>query len=233
MIPPGASVIELRAVSHGAGAGSSLHEICLAVAAGTLTLLRGENGSGTRELLRLLGLMELPASGSVLVEGTASETWSEEQRAEFRSRRCGLLLPAPFLLPALTVIENVGMAILKKLPGTTPEEATGRVKELLAFVEMSAQQERPAGELGPVEQYRVALARALASEPVLLLAEEVDAAVPADALPAVLGLLRQTANDRGVAVVASVSANFPPTPGARLLECTGGRLRSEVNAPLN
>jgi ABC-type lipoprotein export system ATPase subunit len=230
---PGATVIELRAVSHPTAAGSSLAEIQLAIPAGAVTLLRGEPDSGARELLRLIGLMEAPAAGEALVEGVSTAGWTDEQRAEFRAGRLGFLLAAPFLLPALTVIENVAMPIFKRLPEITPEEAGLRAGALLAFAGMAENDARPAGDLSLIEQHRVAIARALANEPAALLVEELDGLLSGDALAQVLALLRHAAVEKGVAVVATVSARFPAALGLRVLDVAQGRVQLEAAAPLN
>jgi ABC-type lipoprotein export system ATPase subunit len=237
MAIPGASVIELRAVSQMAGAGAPLAGISMSIVPGSVTLLRGEPGSGARELLRILGLVEAPESGSVLVEGVSTEGWSEERRADFRNSRFGFLLPAPFLLPALSVVENVAMPIFKRFSKITPEEAGRRVNALLTFAGLEGYGESAAGELGTIEQHRVAIARALANEPAMLIVEELDGSLSGDALQQVLALLRQAASEKGVAVAGTVSARFASAPpGVRLLDLVQGRLQAEAplaGAPLN
>lgn len=237
MLHPGASLIELRAVSHAVSTGAPLSEITLDFAPGSFTVFRGETGAGTRELWRVLTLVEPPQAGSIVVEGEPAEHWPDDRRAEYRARRFGFVLSAPFLLPALTVVENVAMPIFKKnLPEITPQAAGERARALLDFAGMGGVAEVMAGHLHPLEQHRVSLARALANEPAVLFVEELDSALPPDALPETLALLRTFAAENPVAVIGTASAAFGGTPGVRVLTLAQGALHSEsalASAPFN
>jgi putative ABC transport system ATP-binding protein len=234
---PGATLLELREVSLAAGPDAPRCEITLEFAPGTFTVLRGDAGSGSRELLRALSLLEPPPSGRVLVEGEPADDWPEERRAEYRTRRFGFLLTAPFLLPSLTVLENVAMPIFKKqLPGITPQEAGERARALLDFVGVSALAEIVAGELHPLEQHRVALARALVNEPAVIFAEDLDASLPAEAVAEIFARLWHFATENAVAVIATTSPQFVPLPGLRVINVEHGLLRAEeasASLPLN
>jgi ABC-type lipoprotein export system ATPase subunit len=234
MLFSGASPLELRAVSLAACPAVPRSEITLEFAPGGFTVLRGEPGSGVRELMRVLQLVEPPQSGSVLVEGEPAEAWPEERRADYRTRRFGFLLTAPFLLPSLTVLENVAMPIFKKqLPGISPQEAGDRARALLEFVGASAWAEVQAGELDLLEQHRVALARALANEPAVIFAEELDASLPAEAVAEIFARLWQFAAEKAVTVIATTSPQFVPLPGLRVINEEQGRPRpEETSAPV-
>jgi ABC-type lipoprotein export system ATPase subunit len=237
MLLSGASPLELRAVSLAACAVVPRPEISLEFAPGSFTVLRGEPGSGARELMRVLQLVDPPQNGSVFVEGEPAEAWPEERRADYRTRRFGFLLTAPFLLPSLTVLENVAMPIFKKqLPGLSPQEAGDRARALLDFVGAGALAEFQAGELEVLEQHRVALARALANEPAVIFAEELDALLSAEAVSEIFARLWQFATDHAVTVIATTSPHFAPLPGLRVINVEGGRLRPEetsASVPLN
>jgi ABC-type lipoprotein export system ATPase subunit len=236
MTPSGAPVIELRAVSTRGGASAALHEISLAVRPGTFTLLRGVPGGGGLELLRILSLVAAPESGTVLVEGISTSGWTDEQRADYRARRFGFLLAAPFLLPSLSAIENVAMPIFKRCAGTSSEQAAERARALLAYTGVTRAEQTLAGELPHRDQYGVAMARALANEPAALLVEALDESLAAEDLPPVAALLRQVAAERSMAVVATVSPRFVPAASDRTIEIEEGRLRAEpmlAGTPLN
>ncbi len=234
MIHSGVSVIELRGVSRGAGApapgdrmGGGLHEVTLGLMPGALTVVQGEAADGTRTLLRVAGLSEPADGGTVLADGEATEGWTDEQRAGFRARRLGFVYAAPFLLPAMTAIENVAMPIFK-LTGATPEEAGPQARELLAQVGLAGREEIEAGELALADQYAVAIARALANSPGALLVEELDAVLAGGALQQAASLLRQVAIERGMAVLLTVARGFPTAAADRVLELAGGRLNGEI-----
>lgn len=237
MPSPAATLLELRGVSLAVTPGPPPREITLEFAPGSFTVLRGEAGAGSRELIRVLSLIDAPLSGSVLVEGEAATEWPEERRAEYRTRRFGFLLTAPFLLPSLTVLENVAMPIFKKqLPALSPQEAGDRARALLEFVGVSALAEVGAGELHPLEQHRVALARALANEPSVIFAEDLDASLPAEAVAEIFARLWQFATENPVAVIATTSPQFVPLPGLRVINVENGQLRAEeaaASVPLN
>ena len=221
---PGASVIELRAVSHLAPAAAPL-EISLSIEPRSFTLLCGP---ARREIWRIAALVDAPATGEVLIEGVPASGWSEEQRAEWRALRLATLRSAPFLLPALTVIENVAMPIFKRHPETTPEEGGRQAQALLEFVGLGGETQRPAGELGVAEQGAVAVARALAGAPAALFVDEAEAASLRAGRSAMAALLRRVAESHGVPVVVCAGPDFPRATGDRVITCDGLATRTEA-----
>jgi ABC-type lipoprotein export system ATPase subunit len=231
MIVPGASIIDLRAVSRRAElalgeAAEEVRDVTLAFAPQTFSVISGESGSGARLLLRLIGLLEKPDAGDIVIEGSSVRTLSDAGQAEFRARRFGFLFTAPFLLPAFTAIENIAMPIFK-LSGASAEEAGERAERLLAFVGMTERAETDAGELSPYEQYCVAIARALANQPRILLVDQLDSMLVGESMQRINALLRQTCDRLGATVVATVSPGFPRAHADRVLEISAGRIQSD------
>jgi ABC-type lipoprotein export system ATPase subunit len=228
MIVPGASIIDLRAVSRRAefAHDEAAEEICdltVAFAPRTFSIVTGEPGSGARLLIRLIGLLEKPDAGEIVIEGSQVRTLSDSGQAEFRARRFGFLFSAPFLLPAFTAIENIAMPIFK-LSGASAEEAGERAEMLLDFVGMTELAETDAGELSPYEQYSVAIARALANQPGILLVEGLDSSLTGESLHRINVLLRQVCDRFGTTVLVTGSPRFPWTQADRVLEIAGGRI---------
>ena len=193
----------------------------LALAAGVFHLLQGEAGEGRDCLLRVLGLLEEPDDGEVLIEGESVRGLSEDARLRRRERRLGFIFAAPFLLPALSVIENVAMPLFK-ISDVEAAEARRRSEELLEFAGIPDLAQTPCADLPPLAQHRVSLARALVNEPAALLVENLDGALAGENLHAFSALLRQAAPRFGIAVIAAASAAFAPEPADRVIEVRQG-----------
>jgi ABC-type ATPase involved in cell division len=217
-----ASVLELRDVSCRRGP-AAVCGIDLAFAPGSFSLLTGAADSGHELLLRLLGLLEIPDTGVVLLEGAPVPANPEEARVKLRDRRLGFVFAAPFLLPAFSVIENVAMPLFK-LSDVDPTQARSRSEALLDFVGLLEREQALCGTLAPFEQHRVSLARALVNEPAALLIENLDAALADEELRAFTALLRQCVTRFGVAVLATATASFPSEPADRVIELADGTL---------
>lgn len=197
----------------------------LAVEPATVTLLTGGARSGKDLLLRLLGLLEVPEGGDIDFEGQSSKSLTESARSSLRNQRCGYVFASPFLLPSLTVIENIAMPLFK-ICRLAPAESCARAEEVLAFVGL-----QPTAALGKVPlalQRRVALARALATRPAALFVENLDALVPEEEPGMFRRLLHRAAQHYLVGVVASASPLCPALAGERRIELSGGRMLSEI-----
>lgn len=222
MDSPVAPAVELRAVSCARGA-ESLHAISARFAPATFHLLGGPPGCGRELLLRVLGALEKPDHGEVLLEGQPTSDLSEEQRAELRGRRCGFVFRAPFLLPAFSVVENLAMPLFR-LSQMDAAGARRRTDELLDFVGLADSAQERIEELPLEARHRVSLARGLINAPALLLVEALDLA-GAEAKP-LAGLLRAACRRFGVTVIAIHSGDFAVKEDDCLLEVAAGALVS-------
>ena len=140
------------------------------VAAGEAIAIIGASGAGKSTLLHLLGLLDRPTSGSVLLEGRDVSDLSARELAAVRNGRIGFVFQFHHLLREFTALENVMMPML--IAGSTRRAAARRAHELLAEVGLTARATHKSSELSGGEQQRVAVARALANRPALLLADE-------------------------------------------------------------
>jgi len=140
------------------------------VAAGEAIAIIGASGAGKSTLLHLLGLLDRPTSGSVLLEGQDVSDLSARELAAVRNGRIGFVFQFHHLLREFTALENVMMPML--IAGSTRRAAARRADELLAEVGLTARATHKSSELSGGEQQRVAVARALANRPALLLADE-------------------------------------------------------------
>jgi putative ABC transport system ATP-binding protein len=171
---PAPPLVELQDVSKAYAEGDAVREVLtgarLSLHRGEFVALLGRSGSGKSTLLNLISGIDLPTRGSVRVEGRDLSGLSERERTLLRRERIGFVFQAFNLLPTLTVEENVRLPL--ELTGRTGAAADGRVRELLAQVGLGGREHSFPDRLSGGEQQRVAVARALAHSPPLLLADE-------------------------------------------------------------
>ena len=219
MSDPSPPVLELRDVSCAAD-GVALRGLSLSFDAGAFHLITGGPDNLRTALLRVLGLLDAPASGEVFFEGRAFAALSERDRDEVRNLRCGFLFAAPFLLPTFSVVENIAMPLFK-ISQVNPEQARERTDLLLAFAGLTAETQRHADELTPFQQHAVSLARALANDPALITVESLSAGLPPDDTVRFAALLRQSCARFGVTIIASVPAEFAAEAGDHIIALDG------------
>jgi len=168
-------LIDLRQVvktyESPSGPFTALHDINLRVQAGEFVAVVGKSGSGKTTLLNVLSGIDRPTSGEIWVAGTPVHSLSESQLAEWRGRMIGLVFQFFQLLPTLTVAENVmlPMDFVKIIPAS---ERRSRALELLDRVGIRDQADKLPASLSGGEQQRAAIARTLANDPPILLADE-------------------------------------------------------------
>ncbi len=147
-----------------------LKGITLDIRAGEILSIVGPSGVGKSTLLHILGALDRPTSGRVMIDGVAAHELSEEKMAGFRNEKIGFVFQFHHLLPEFTALENVIMPAL--IAGKTIAECRGRGEELLTNVGLMGRAGHRPNELSGGEQQRVAVARALMNNPRLILADE-------------------------------------------------------------
>jgi putative ABC transport system ATP-binding protein len=159
-----------KSFGEGEAAVEALRGVDLGVSAGEMLAIMGRSGSGKSTLLTLLGGVDVPTSGQVLLEGTDLATLSDDERTLIRRRRIGFVFQAFNLLPILTAEENVALPL--ELDGVPSEQALERAGKMLELVGLSQRRGHLPGKMSGGEQQRVAIARALVIEPAIVLADE-------------------------------------------------------------
>jgi putative ABC transport system ATP-binding protein len=149
---------------------AALRDVSLSIAAGEYVAITGESGAGKSTLLTILGGLQLPSYGAVLMKGVDLSSLTADRLADFRREMIGFIFQAYHLLPYLTARENV-MVPMSPMR-TSAREKAGRADALLASVGLSGKEERLPTELSGGECQRVAIARALVHDPPVLLADE-------------------------------------------------------------
>ncbi len=142
----------------------------LNIGTGELVALTGPSGSGKSTLLHTAGLLEWPDGGDVVISGISCATMSDEQRTAMRREKIGFVYQFHHLLPEFSAFENIVLPQL--IAGTTKAEANSWAKELLAAVGLRDRANHRPSRLSGGEQQRIAIARALANKPQILLADE-------------------------------------------------------------
>lgn len=147
-----------------------LHGVSLSVERGEIVSLVGASGAGKTTLLQIIGTLMAADEGSITIDGISPEGLSDEALSMFRNRKIGFVFQFHHLLEEFTAKENVMMPML--IAGLSEREASERASELLALVAMSHRAEHKPSALSGGEQQRVAVARALANNPAVVLADE-------------------------------------------------------------
>lgn len=153
-----------------AGPVHALRGVSLEIAAGEYLAVRGPSGCGKSTLLHILGCVDVPTSGALAFEGRAVEALSDAERSALRLRSIGFVFQRFFLLPMLTAAENI--EVPQAEAGVPRDERRRRTAELLDYVGLSHRADHRPSQLSGGEAQRVAVARALANRPRLLLADE-------------------------------------------------------------
>jgi lipoprotein-releasing system ATP-binding protein len=199
-----AALIEARQVTKVLGGVvpvTLVQDINLAIMPREFMAITGPSGSGKSSLLYLLGLLDLPTSGDVLIDGRSTTAMTEVERAEVRLTRLGFVFQFHFLLPEFSITENVAlpMRALGKLP---PRAITARAEELLASFGLGDHRHKTPDQLSGGQRQRVAVARALANDPPVILADEPTGSLDSVSTAQVFGILRDLVALRGKTVVA-------------------------------
>ena len=215
----GASVV-LDHVSKGYGRVTALDDVTFDVASGEFVALTGRSGSGKSTLLHLIGGLDTPTSGRVLVDG---ENVADVKRsAAYRRNVVGFVFQLHYLLPDLTARQNVEMALLGA--GVRRVERRRRALELLDEAGLSPRAEHLPHQLSGGERQRVAIARALANEPSLLLADEPTGSLDTASAERVLKLITAVRERRGMTAIIVTHDPSVSRLADRVLHIADGRI---------
>lgn len=195
-------VIELQNVRKIYEAGVSkvyaLNGVTMSVERGDFVAIMGPSGSGKSTLLNLIGCLDRPTEGRVIINGVDTANLSDKQLTELRRDTIGFIFQQYNLIPTLTAFENVELPMIFK--GVAKSEREKRAKELLSLVGLEEEMHRRPMELSGGQQQRVAIARALANEPSILLCDEPTGNLDTRSGKAVMEIISKL-NREGVTVV--------------------------------
>ena len=216
-----ANLVELAGVTKSFGSTSVLKGINLQVSRGESVAVTGPSGCGKSTLLNIIGTLDLPTSGRVVVDGKDAATLTERERAAVRSGVVGFVFQLHHLLPQCTVLENVLVpALIAKGAG----EAEERARRFLDRVGLSECLSKRPGQLSGGEGQRVAVVRALINKPKLLLADEPTGSLDREGAESLVELLRDLNREEGTALI--LVSHAPPLAErmGRVLRLRDGKL---------
>ena len=217
--------------SYIGGDGNELHVlngVNLSVPRGEMVAIVGASGAGKSTLLHVLGALDKPTRGYVVIGGEPVHGRDEAQLGELRNRTVGFVFQFHHLLREFSALENVMMAL--RIAGKSVEEARNRASELLARVGLSARMTHRPSELSGGEQQRTAVARALAMDPHVLLADEPSGNLDRSNAEMLHELLHQVVIDLEIGMVVVTHSRSLAARANQVLLLESGRLsRAEVD----
>ncbi len=219
------TLTELRGVSRIYGSnGTQIHavrDVDLTVEQGELLAIVGPSGSGKTTLLQLLGAMDRPTGGEVLLEGRDLARLGDGQLAKIRLQTVGFVFQQFNLIPTLTAAQNVEVALAPRRMRAWARRK--RAAELLESVGLAARANHLPAQLSGGEQQRVAIARALANDPTLLLADEPTGNLDSKTGNEIVALLRTISAERGTTVVIVTHDEKIASRADRIVRMKDGR----------
>ncbi|MDO5688689.1 MAG: ABC transporter ATP-binding protein [Tissierellia bacterium] len=204
----------------GEAAVHALDGISLTVPKGEFLSIVGTSGSGKSTLLHMLGGLDRPTSGTVIVDGVNLQSLTDEELTIFRRRKIGFVFQNYNLVPILNVYDNIVLPI--QLDGNAPEE--GFLQEILGMLGLLDKLDRLPSNLSGGQQQRVAIARALASKPAILLADEPTGNLDSRSRLDVMGLLKVTSQRFGQTIVMITHNEEIAQMADRILRIEDGKL---------
>jgi putative ABC transport system ATP-binding protein len=205
----------------------ALRGINLQVAPGEFLAIAGPSGCGKTTLLNIIGGLDRADTGEVLVEGKNLQILSSGDLARLRLRRLGFVFQAFNLLPVLTALENAELTLL--LQGVPAEQRKGRVQKLFSEIGLAGLENRRPGELSGGQQQRVAVARAMVTDPALILADEPTANLDSVTATALLKVMEQLNRAHGTTFVYATHDPQVMERARRLIRLHDGQIASDVS----
>jgi putative ABC transport system ATP-binding protein len=203
----------------------ALDGVSLDIAKGEFAVVMGPSGSGKSTLLHLIGGLDRPTSGELLVDQRLVGQMADEEVTLFRRTRIGFIFQFFNLLPTLTALENVALTFV--LDGRSKEDAEERAKMLLAKIGLENRKNHLPEEMSGGEIQRVAVARALAFDPPILLADEPTGNLDSKTGESILSLLREINREAGCTVVMVTHSREAAGYGNRTIFFRDGKVEEE------
>jgi len=228
----GELIIDCREVSKsyqtGSGKVAALRGVCLSVQPGSVVAVIGPSGSGKTTLLNLLSGLDHPDAGQITILGQPLSELDRDRATTFRRRHIGFVFQFFNLIPTMTAADNVALPLLAE--GLGSAEIDERVAEVLAAVGLDGKEGRRATELSGGEMQRVAVARALALDPALMLADEPTGNLDSVTGDGILKLLCVASRPKRRAVLIATHSHLAAAYADRVLTMSDGQIVEEVTA---
>ena len=203
----------------------ALRDVSLVIEKGEFTAVAGPSGSGKTTLLNLVGGLDAPDAGSIEVDGNAFDQMSPSRLANLRLHKIGFVFQAYNLIPVLSAAENVEFVML--LQGVSARERQQRAKEILDDVGLADKYDRRPAELSGGQQQRVAVARAIVSNPSIVLADEPTANLDSETGNGLLEMMKRMNEGKNVTFIFSTHDKMVMDYARRLVLLRDGRLADD------
>ena len=203
----------------------ALREVSLEIPPGSFASLCGPSGSGKTTLLNLISGLDLPTSGEIYLDSQRVDLLSSSERADLRLSNIGFVFQSYNLIPVLSAEENVEFVM--QLQGVTACERRERSSALLQRVGLGGMEQRRPAELSGGQQQRVAVARAIASTPQLVLADEPTANLDSKTAESLLELMLELNTEQGVTFLFSTHDKLVMSYAKRIIELKDGYVSSD------
>lgn len=204
----------------------ALRGVNLDILEGQFVSIMGPSGSGKSTLLHLMGGLDRPTRGEVILKGESIASMTDAELSLFRRQKLGFIFQFFNLLPTLTAIENV--ALPRLLGNESIRKIEPRAKELLAQMGLSDRIHHKPDQLSGGEMQRVAIARALVSDPLMILADEPTGNLDTRTGEVILGYLQKLSREMGKTVVMVTHDSKAASFGNRLIRVKDGRVESDA-----
>ncbi len=204
----------------------AVDNVTLTVTQGEFTAIVGPSGSGKTTLLNIIGGLDHPTSGTIKIDGHEISAMSSNKLIDFRLHNIGFIFQAYNLIPVLTAKENVEFIML--LQGKPKKERNERVKELMSAVGLADKMDNRPSELSGGQQQRVAVARALASKPRFILADEPTANLDSHSAENLLDIMLKLNQEENITFIFSTHDQRVINRARRVITLTDGRMVSDV-----
>lgn len=224
-------VIVLENIQKTYGSGESavtaIKEANIEIYPGETVALLGPSGSGKTTLITMIGCITEPSAGVLKLDGEAvyDGKWCINDTRKVRREKIGFIFQSHNLIPFLNVIENV--TLVSQMSGISVQEATQKGKELLEYLGVGDKGDKMPSQLSGGQSQRVAIARSLANDPSIILADEPTAALDGERALSVMELLRKLAHEQNVAVVVVTHDERMLPLFDRILRVEDGRIRED------
>ena len=199
--------------------------LTLTLEQGEFTAIMGPSGSGKTTLLNLIGGLDTPTEGRVTVSGAEVSAMSKAERSDLRRDHVGFIFQSYNLIPVLTARENTEFVLL--LQGKSAEERRQRATEVLAAVGLKGMEDRRPSELSGGQQQRVAVARAIATNPSIILADEPTANLDSETKQDLIALMRRMNEEQGVTFLFSTHDPEVIDVARRVVRMRDGNIESD------
>jgi putative ABC transport system ATP-binding protein len=203
----------------------ALQDVSLSIERGAFLALAGPSGSGKTTLLNLIGGLDSADSGSIVVDGNEFDKLSQSQLAKLRLNSVGFVFQSYNLIPVLSAVENVEFVML--LQGLPAKQRRAKAKAILDDVGLAGKYDRRPAELSGGQQQRVAVARAIVSDPSIVLADEPTANLDSKTGDGLLKIMQKMNAEKKITFVFSTHDKMVMDYARRLIMIRDGRLASD------